>query len=238
SNTQVVLMVTVSPTADSGSKTFQAQIKRDFHVVIEGQTSDVYILPTVAGAPIGADVITMESGTLVLSKAPSSQTGSIQPGSTNARLGTFQLEAFSETILVTDLQVNLATGSSVAADFTGTVRVFMHDEGQDPLAGQSLVSIDANDADLHDASPVFTSANNIRLAPGTKKLLTIVASISTTATNAATTTAALDIRYERDVSGTVFTTGVVAANQLVMQASTVQVAGNSAFTSSTEVAGA
>src|SRR5690606_5276750 len=80
--------------------------------------------------------------------------------------------------------------------------------------------------------------NNIRLAPGTKKLLTIVASISTTATNAATTTAALDIRYERDVSGTVFTTGVVAANQLVMQASTVQVAGNSAFTSSTEVAGA
>src|SRR5690606_19922556 len=147
-------------------------------------------------------------------------------------------EAFSETILLTDLQVDLSNGTSNPTDFTGTVRVFMHDEGQDPLAGQSLVSIDANDADLHDASPFFTSANNIRLAPGTKKLLTIVASVATTATNAATTTAALDIRYERDVSGTVFTTGVVAANQLVMQASTVQVAGNSAFTSSTEVAGA
>ncbi|MGE3278816.1 MAG: hypothetical protein AB7J40_03400 [Candidatus Altimarinota bacterium] len=241
SNTQLVLMVNVSEAADVAQKTFQAQIKRDFHVVVRGQTSGVNILPTITGAPIGADVITMEQGSLSLSKDSSSQTGTIQPGSTNARLASYRLEAFSETIRITDIKVDLSQGSSVEADFTGTIRVFMHDEGQDPLAGQSLVSIDAGDDTLYNQNnntpAVFTSANNIRLAPGTKKILTVVVSLATTATNASTVTAMIDIRYERDVSGSVATTQPIAGNQLSIQNSTVQVSGNSAFTSSTEVGG-
>lgn len=237
----VVLWGQVPTTADAANKTVLYSVQYDFNVGIIDQNSGQHILPVgTGGFPVGFNVngFQIEAERLVVSKASQSPTGDVAPGSTKSVAAAYTVEPFNGKVRVTDLQLDFSGGTALAADFTATVTVAMTtDAAADPLAGTTILSKNASDANLTNGVPVFDPANNIILEPGKKYYFYVLVTMPTTATTGRVFTAKLDIRGERFSSGSQFTVGVVTANQLTIRQSTIKLATSSTFSATTLVAG-
>ena len=197
------VMVDLAANSNGSTRTIQFVISNDYDVMIKGETSSAFLLPTARGTvdpsfPIGdatgVNTLVIKEGTLTLSKSSTSPNGEFSTGSNDAVIGEFTVEASGEDIEIQGATFNVAATS--VADFKGTMKL-TNDSGS--TLHSVTVSETANahffNGLLHcpdapacapivsDSADVVSRFNNFyTVKAGTKGTIKFVASIGDSAT--------------------------------------------------------
>ncbi len=261
---------------NGATRNAQMIIQNDFDVVLTGATTGASLLVTAdsvgtdTSLPIG-DILTgvqgfnqisINQGSLTISKANASPSGDITLGATDAVLGSFQLQSAGEDIelqkIMIDLGSNQATGVSTAAqnttgtmecnssacDLVGNIKVQI-DENGDGVGDKTLLSTSTQPTLLNDlwtnASLASYDLSNFYTVPAGKSVnLLIVGSITSVTTSTATgETIKVGIRnlYHYLKASTKYVTGANGSGNFV-QANTLTVSTSTLTVSSNSAYGA
>jgi len=194
----------------SGStRTAQYIIQNDFDLMLEGKSTGAKILATADAAsstdtsfPIG-DIsstasgynhITINEGSLALTKDNSSPSGDVTLGASDVVLGTFQLQAQGEDVELQRIALDFSNGSdqtrvsnttsyfdyvtasSAQTDLVGSVKV-------QTSSGKTLYTVSAHTAALWNNSPAYATLSAYHtVKAGTTETLKIVGSVNSSST--------------------------------------------------------
>lgn len=259
------------------TRTAQFIVQNDFDVEITGASTGASILATAKAAgtdtsfPIGDlttgnsgfNQISVNEGSLSVSKDNSSPSGDVTKGANDVILGTFKLQALGEDIELQRASIDLANGgdktttdnttttmecASAAAsspgttcDLTGSVKLVTED-------GKTLLTQTAATTALWNNTPAYSDLSSYyTIKAGDSKIVKIVANLSSGAGlgSGETITAGLRSLYYYKKSSLKYadstTNGVtgttVAANALTATTSSLTVSSNTAYGSQTMVVG-
>lgn len=258
---------------NGATRTAQLLIQNDFDVDMLGSATGASILPSAgtddASFPIGDktttyNAISINEGSLTVSKSNLSPSGDVTIGATDTVLGAFELKAAGEDIELQRLKIDLSSNgvgttnqgtattgameciSTAACDLTGSVKV-MVDTNLDGIGDTTLLSTSAAPATLADlwtqASLANLDLSSFYTIPGGKTVnLLIVGSITSNVANTLTgetiRVGLRDVYHYKKASlkyGTVAAT-LVQANTITVNQSTLTVSNNTAYGPQTMVA--
>ncbi len=225
---------------DGSARYFYITILDDYDVVVRGLTTGAGILALdSAGAALTSSDVTnnssgwfkIKAGAVTISKASSSPSGNIAPGSQNAVLARFEFKAGGEGLEVRRLgvQVNYA-----GIALSGTLMV------RDAATGATYLSVAV---DTHNVTTTAVTAgtlstyqqnlaNYITLAAGETKVLDVVGTVSQTATSTSNYTAYMGQAYVKRLSSNDYQTlaaSATAGNTLTVRSVTVDVTKDASF---------
>lgn len=260
---------------NGSTRTGQLIVQNDFDINLVGVSTGASILAiadvggTDTSFPIGDlttayNSITVNEGTLTVSKANTSPSGDVTMGATDAILGTFEVKALGESIEIQRVQMDLSSNgdgsvtnqgtaltgameciSTSACDLTGSVKL-MVDENLDGVPDKTLLSTTSSPSTLSDLWKQASLANYdlssfYTVAGGKTVNLMIVGNITSNAANTATgETIKVGIKnvYQYKKSSLKYATSapaLVAANQLTVNSSTLTVSKNTNYGTQTIV---
>jgi len=238
------------------SRTVQAVVQNNYDIELVGKDTGVSILPSVdtgdaddASFPIGdvtnEDTLSIGSGTLTLSKASSSPSGSVAAGATDVTLAKFDLKVEGEDMEVRQIDIYLAVrtapdngDSGTTADesddiFTGSYKVVKSN-------GSSVYSV-AIGSDVPDnAEATITLSSYFIIPAGTTETLSIMGNLREDLSSADSFQWAMqDVYVKRMVTGDFSTqaTSEVTANTLTGTTGTLTVVKNESIGNQTSIGG-
>lgn len=255
--------------AKGASRTGQFLIQNDYDIVLRGLTTGAFILATNktggtdATFPIG-DIITglagynhmtLNEGTLSVSKDNTSPSGDVTLGASDVILGRFKLEAQGEDIEIQRISIDLEGAgadaflaaantttkfecvSSSACDLTGSIKV-------QTSAGKSLLTVAAATESLwdHSASSTYHTLSAYHtIKAGASEVVTILANLSssTTQLGAGETIQPrlVKVYYYKKNSLKYADSSAATANSQTATASALTVSSNSAYGAQSIVSG-
>ena len=246
-------LAVVADVVNGSSRTAQFIIQNDYDISATGVSTGGGLLATHStnvsgdastGFPIGEaanyNTITITQGSLTVTKDNTSSSTDLSQGQVGAVLGVWKIEATGEDIELQKADLSV-TGTSVAADFSGSV---------------SLVAVSATGAEttIYSTStlaPLFdddaagtdqaTLSNYYLIPSNTSIKVKLVANLSSSATNALTAIGNFGDVYYRRISTNNYATAsddaFVTANTRTISTATVTVAKNSSYGNQNIVAG-
>jgi hypothetical protein len=260
--------------ANGATRTAQLIVQNDFDSELVGSSTQASILATADAAgtdtsfPIGDNsttynTISINEGTLTVSKANTSPSGDITIGATDAVLGSFELKAAGEDMELQRIKVDLSSNgdgtanqgtattgameciSTAACDLVGTIKVAV-DENLDGKPDKTLLSTTTSPTTLADLWKAASLANYDLSAFYTVKAgktvnLLIIGSVTSdtadTATGETLKVGIKDVYHYKKASlkyGTSAST-LVQANQLAVTTSNMTVSKNTGYGDQTMV---
>ncbi|MBI2645159.1 hypothetical protein HYW94_03250 [Candidatus Uhrbacteria bacterium] len=229
------------------SRTARFVINNDYDIEASGTQTGSGILTTAAGAvdtafPMGdsngaascsagnncLNKITVNSGTLLWSKAGDSKSGNISAGANNIELGKWIATPQGEDMEVRTMVFTVTYGTAL----TGTLKIKVGDTIVYTLAGSSVAATGANNTANLSTYPV--------LKAGVPTSVTILGDLSSSVTSGSTYLVNLDITQVKRLSTNDLIDPSVNgtnANTLTVAAASLQVAKNASYPDTTIVAG-
>ncbi|HNY36164.1 MAG TPA: hypothetical protein PLD14_00130 [Candidatus Pacearchaeota archaeon] len=238
---------------NGSSRTAQFIIQNDYDVVATGASTGLNVIPT-AGASVdssfpigdiatgnaGFNHMTIASGSLYVSKATTSPSGTISIGASTATIATFNFESRGEALEIQKLFINI-NGSGLANDeLAGTVRLVTEDGQTLWSASPTSTGLVANTA-AGTAANIYTLSTYYTIPAGTTKKISLV--VDTGSAMDATDTIygrISDIYYKKLTSNAYATysaSAYITGNELSASAGTLTVVKNGSLGSSTKVEG-
>lgn len=226
---------------DGSTRTIQFVVYNDYDMMIRGQTSGAYILPTAGSIdtafPIGDEIsgdtteinmIEINEGSLTVSKATSSPNGEISRGGTEVTIAEFKLEAAGEDIEIQGGNLNIQTSSGASTELKNTIRL-MNGSGATihsfnvSAANASMFNTVANDA----GDNIARFNNYYTVKAGTTGLLKVVVDVSDSATPGSTLKASIQNLSVKKLASNRFGTAAtseVEGNDMSITAASLTVA--------------
>jgi hypothetical protein len=253
----------------SGStRTAQLIVQNDFDVMLTGKSTDAKILAIadtgsstdtsfplgdIATANAGYNHVTINEGSLSLTKDNSSPSGDVTLGSSDVVLGTFKVEAQGEDVELQRIALDFSNGatranatnttgyfdyvadSSSTTDLVGSIKVQTE-------SGKTLYTVAALTAAIWNNTPAYATLSAYHTIPaGTSETIKLVGSVnsSSTYTGAGETVKAgiNKIYYYKKNSLKYADTGSAAANTLSVTTSALSVSQDTSYGVQTVVAG-
>lgn len=235
---------------DGSGRYFYVTLQDDYDVVVRGATTGAGILATDSGSGTltSSDVqnnstgwFKIKQGVATVSKASSSPSGNVAPGSQSIVLARFDVKAGGEALEIrkAGLQVKYA-----GVALTGTIML------KNVNTGETYLSIAADTTGIvtsttPDTTSLLTFQQNlssyINLAAGETKTLEVVGTVPQSATSTSNYTAYMGQFYTKRLSTNDYTTlaaSDVQANTLTVKDVTVNVTKNASFPNTTRSQGA
>lgn len=235
---------------DGSGRYFYVTLQDDYDVVVRGVTTGAGVLAVdSAGASLTSSDVQNDSngwfkikqGVATVSKASSSPSGNVAPGSQNVVLARFDVKAGGEALEIrkAGMQVNYA-----GVALTGTIIL------RNANTGETYLSIAADTTGIVTTTAVTANtlltyqqnlSSYINLAAGETKTLEIVGTVSQSATSTSNYTAYMGQFYTKRLSTNDYTTlaaSAVQANTLTVKDVTVNVTKNASFPDTTRSQGA
>ncbi len=234
---------------DGAGRYFYVTVQDAFDVVTRGMTTGASVLLTDnSGGTLTSDDVQnnsngwfkIQQGAATVSKASSSPSGNIAPGSQNIELARFDVKSAGEALEIR--KVGLQVSYSGIA-LTGTIML------KNVATGETYLSIAADTTGIvtsgtPSASTLLNFQQNlssyINLAAGETKTLAVVGTVSQNATSTSNYTVYMGQFYAKRMSTNDFTTlaaTAVPANNLTVKDVTVTVTKNTSFANTTRSAG-
>lgn len=235
---------------DGSGRYFYLTLQDDYDVVVRGMTTGagVLALDSTSGSLTSSDVQNdsngwhkIKQGVATVSKASSSPSGNIAPGSQNIVLGEFDVKAGGEALEIRKVGVQV---KFAVATGTGTLSI------KNKATGETYLSIAADTTGIMttgavSAATLLTYQQNlssyINLAAGETKTLQVIGTIPQTATSSANYTAYMGQFYSKRLSTNDYTTlaaTAVAGNTLTVKDVTANVTKNASFGNTNRSSGA
>ena len=210
---------------NGAARTIQLVTYNNYDVVVTGQTTGANLLPAVGSTdttyPIGDatnnNKVTVGSGTTSFNKDTTSPTAAITPGSSNVVLAKYYAKPTGENMELRTIAMGVVTGT--ASVFTGSLTVRVN--------GASVAVLTPTDIANHATTLTSVTLSTYpTLVAGQNNYVTVEGNISSSATNGATTTVYMDLtQVRRLITNDIMDPGVgiVASNQLTIQAAALRV---------------
>ena len=209
---------------NGAARTIQFTVYNDYDVVVVGKTSGASILPGVGTVdttfPIGNtttvyNTVTIGSGSLSFNKDSTSPSSAVTPGANSVVLAKFFAKPTGENMELRQVTL-LITSSTAGGSLTGSLVVKV--DGSSVWSGAT--------AGTYGTAQTLTLSTYPTLTAGVNSYITVEGSILSTAGNAATLSATLDlVQVKRMVTGDIVDPGVnsQAGNTLTVAAGALRV---------------
>jgi len=172
---------------DGADRTLRLHIQNDYNLTVIGYNTGASIAPSSFSDQAASDGFwRIKEGSLEVNLAAGSPDGSIQPGTQEAVLAIFELQALGELLEIRKIDLEIVESSSVLADrLTGLVEIRSQDDSITYLQLSADTLHLQRISDIPDVSR-FDLNHYILFAPRTKTTIKVVATPKITATSAQT----------------------------------------------------
>lgn len=231
-------VLTLKATVNDGSGNWvRAHLQNDYDVMVKDAALGYHLVPTsFTDQTSTGGYFKVKSGTLTVSKATDSTSGNISAGATDVVLAKFNLKAVGEDLEIRKMGIKIATTAG-SKDLSGNVIV--------RVGGETLLTFSGDyAAALYSTGSQRNLSQYLTVKSGETKVLEVVANIDSAA-NADTYQVSIGNFYAKrmstlDYADNLPTSGYTdaTANQLTVQATSMQLVKDTSMGAKTVAAGA
>ncbi|MDK2948974.1 MAG: hypothetical protein PWQ56_139, partial [Patescibacteria group bacterium] len=222
------------------SRTVQFTIQNNYDVVVKGADTGMGILSS-STFPVGntpnKNTVSINAGSLSVSRDSTSPSGTISIGSQDVVLATYKFEARGEDIEVRSLKAEIVGSGLTANDFSGTVRLVTED-------GQTIASVATGTLNLittgSGTGATITLSPYYTIPAGQSKKISVVVDTSSNMGPTDQPVASIkDVYYKKALTNSYATTATnwISGNTMTASRGTLTVGKNAALGNSNKVKG-